>query len=177
MEDLLDKLRVYGEDSLSVKELLGIAISTRKTKDNSIKIAEKLINNNKDLTGDLGFLTQITINELVSQGLTLNQAYRLKAIAGIFKKMSYPMNVKKLEMNSSSDVADWFIPELRYEKSEIVKLVILTNRNVVLKILTLSKGTTSSATISPKDILSEPVKMKATRIILVHNHPSRRLYS
>ena len=66
------------------------------------------------------------------------------------------------------------MPELRFEKSEFVKIVILSNKNEVLKIATLSIGTSSSATISPKDILSEPVKMKASKIILVHNHPSRR---
>ena len=48
----------------------------------------------------------------------------------------------------------------------------ISHKNVVLKIATISIGTSNSATITPKDILSEPVKMKATRIILVHNHPS-----
>jgi DNA repair protein RadC len=66
------------------------------------------------------------------------------------------------------------MPELRFEKKEVVKLIILNNKNIVLKILNLSIGTSNSATISPKDILSEPIKMKANRIILVHNHPSRR---
>ena len=75
-------------------------------------------------------------------------------------------------MNSSTDVANLFMSELRFEKKEIVKLVILNNKNIVLKIINLSTGTSSSATISPKDVLSEPIKIKANRIILVHNHPS-----
>ena len=33
-------------------------------------------------------------------------------------------------------------------------------------------GGTNFANISIKDILAEPLKMKAPRIILVHNHPS-----
>ena len=90
----------------------------------------------------------------------------------MLKKSLYPISFKKFEMNSSADVAKFFIPELRYEKTEIVKIVILTNKNNVLKIETLSKGTSNGAMISPKDILSETIKMKATRFILVHNHPS-----
>lgn len=173
MKYLLEKLKVYGEDSLTNEELLSIVISKENTKDNNLKIAKNLIDNNKDFTGDLRFLMQISIYELMEQGLSFEQAARLKAMSGILKRLCYPISSNIIEINSSSDVANIFMPELRFEKFEIVKIVILTNKNVVIKIATLSMGTSNSATISPKDILSEPVKMKASRIILVHNHPSR----
>lgn len=172
MKDLLEKLKVYGEDSLTSEELLSIVISGKNSRNGDLKIAQNLINNNQDLTSDLQFLLQISIYELMEQGLSLEEAGRIKAVSGILKRLSYPINPKNLELNSSSDVANLFMSELRYEKSEIVKIVILTNKNLVLKIATLSIGTSNSATISPKDILSEPLKMKASRIILVHNHPS-----
>ena len=172
MEQLIEKFKVYGEEKLLTKELLSIAIWGESTNEEKLKIAENLINNNKDFTGDLRFLIAISFLELMEQGLTKEEALRAKAISGVLKRLFTPINVKNLEINSSRDVANLFMSELRFEKSEIVKLVILTNKNLVLKIMTLSKGTINSATVTPKDVLSEPIKMKAARIILVHNHPS-----
>ena len=45
-------------------------------------------------------------------------------------------------------------------------------KNILLRILDVSYGGTNSAVIEPKDILTEPTKMGAPKIILVHNHPS-----
>ena len=75
-------------------------------------------------------------------------------------------------INSSRDVADLFMDELRYEKREIVKLILLNSKNKVLRIKDISLGTTSFAVVDPKEVLSEAIRSKATRIILVHNHPS-----
>ena len=62
--------------------------------------------------------------------------------------------------------------ELKNEKREIVKVLILNTKNIVLKILDISYGSTNLAIIEPREILVEPIKMGAPRIILVHNHPS-----
>ena len=43
---------------------------------------------------------------------------------------------------------------------------------IVLKIKNIAYGGSNFANLSIKDILVEPIKMKAPKIILVHNHPS-----
>ena len=58
------------------------------------------------------------------------------------------------------------------EKKEIAKLVILNEKNEILKIHDIAIGGTNFAEIGMKDVLSEPIKMKAPKIILVHNHPT-----
>ena len=45
--------------------------------------------------------------------------------------------------------------ELKYEKREVVKLILLNNKNIVLKIKDISYGGTNFAMIEPKEILSE----------------------
>ena len=69
-------------------------------------------------------------------------------------------------------IADILIPELRYEKREIAKVVILNTKNVILRIINISLGGTNFTLLEPKDVLTEAVKMQAPKIILVHNHPS-----
>ena len=61
---------------------------------------------------------------------------------------------------------------MQYEKRELVKLVILSSRNEILKIKDISIGGANFVNLPVKDILSEPMKMEAPKIILVHNHPS-----
>ena len=41
-----------------------------------------------------------------------------------------------------------------------------------MRIINISFGGTNFASIAPKEILAEAVKMQAPKIILVHNHPS-----
>ena len=67
----------------------------------------------------------------------------------------------------------WVIDELdEFEKREKIKELILNSKNILIKILDISYGGTNSAIIDIKSILSEPIKMGAPKIILVHNHPS-----
>ena len=69
-------------------------------------------------------------------------------------------------------MANLLMNEMKYEKREKVKVLVLNTKNVLIKIIDVSYGGTNSAIIEPKDILAEPIKMRAPKIILVHNHPS-----
>ena len=64
------------------------------------------------------------------------------------------------------------MPEMRYEKREIAKVLLLNCKNLVLKIVDISLGGANFACLEPKDILAEALKLQAPKIILVHNHPS-----
>ena len=57
-------------------------------------------------------------------------------------------------------------------KNEILKIVMLNNKNIVRKISTIAVGNEGNIITNVKSILAEPVKMQIPRIILLHNHPS-----
>ncbi len=86
--------------------------------------------------------------------------------------MSMPLDVQELKINNSQDVADLLMDELKYEKREIAKILLLNSKNIVKKIVDLSFGGTNFAMLEPKDVLYEAVKAGTPRIIIVHNHPS-----
>ena len=62
--------------------------------------------------------------------------------------------------------------ELKVEKREKLKELILDSKNTLLKIIDISYGGTNSAQFNMKHILTEPIRMCAPKILLVHNHPS-----
>jgi DNA repair protein RadC len=169
-----EKLEKYGEESLSNAELLAIIIKTGTKEESSVGIAQKILNLNKNLdTKDLRFLQEISLEEFMQiKGIGKVKALQLKAICELTKRISRPINNKKDVIRTPKDVANLLMPELKYEKRELAKVIILNTKNVILRIINISLGGSNFACIEPKDVLVDAIKMQAPKIILVHNHPS-----
>ena len=168
-----EKLEMYGAKTLSNAELLAIIIKTGTSKETSVEVAQKILglsnNSNKD---DLRFLQELSIHEFMAiKGIGKVKAIQLKAVCELTKRISKPIN-NKIKIKNTKDIADLLMDELKYERQEIAKVVILNSKNIVLKISNISLGSTNFACIEPREVLSEAVKMQAPKIILVHNHPS-----
>jgi DNA repair protein RadC len=168
-----EKLEFYGEESLSNSELLAIILGSGTKKETSVNLAQKVLCLNNELSGnEFKFINDISLHELKKiKGIGRVKAIRIKAMFEIAKRLSKPLNYE-MTVNSSKDVAKIFMEELRFEKREVVKIVILNNKNKIIRIEDISLGGTNYAMLEPKDVLSEPIKMGAGKIILVHNHPS-----
>lgn len=168
MERPYEKLLMYGESFLTNSELLSIIIRTGTYKKSALEIAQYLINLNEN---SLRFLQTISINELKKiEGIGNIKAIELKAVGEIAKRINKPL--KNNQIKSQYDIAQLFMAELQNEKSEILKIVLLNQQNVIKKILTLAVGNENNISINIKNILAEPVKMQVPKIILIHNHPS-----
>jgi DNA repair protein RadC len=169
-----EKLEMYGAESLSNAELLAIIIKTGIKNETSINVAQNVLNLNKNSgKQDLRFLHEISINDFMNiKGIGKVKAIQLKAVGELTKRISKPINNNKIIIKNSEDVANLLIPEMKYEKREIAKVIILNSKNVILRIVDISIGGSNFACIEPKDVLSEALKMQAPKIILVHNHPS-----
>lgn len=168
-----ERLELYGEDSLSNSELLAIILGSGTKEETSINLAQRILCLNNELSGnDFRFINDISLEELKKiKGIGRVKAIRIKATFEIAKRLSRPLNYE-ITVNSSKDVAKIFMEELRFEKREIVKVVILNNKNKIVRIEDVSLGGTNYAMIEPKEVLSEVIKIGAGKIILVHNHPS-----
>ena len=168
-----EKLEMYGAETLSNAELLAIIIKTGTNKESSVLVAQKILALNKNYNkSDLRFLQEISIKEFMGiKGIGKVKAIQLKAICELTKRISKPID-SKVKIKNAKDVANLLMDELKYERQEIAKVIILNNKNVVLKIINISLGSTNFAYIEPREVLSEAVKMQAPKIILVHNHPS-----
>lgn len=169
-----EKLELYGPEMLSNAELLAIIIKTGTKNENSVTIAQKVLKlKNTTDKDDLRFLCDISIKEFMQiNGIGRVKAIQLKAIGELAKRISKPINKKRIKIKTTKDVADLLMSELRYEKREIAKVIILNNKNIVMRIINISLGGTNFASIAPKEVLAEAVKMQSPKIILVHNHPS-----
>lgn len=170
-----EKLLMYGEKALTDSELLSIIIKTGTKESSALEIARNLMKKAENFSGSLRFLQSMSIPELTNiRGIGKIKAIELKAVGEIAKRISKPFVGGNLKINSKQDIANLFMEELQNEKSEVLKVVLLNNKNIVKRILSIAVGNEENISINVKAIFSEPVKMQLPRIILVHNHPSRK---
>lgn len=169
-----EKLKMHGAETLTNSELLAIIIKNGTKEKTALDLAKEVLklNENKEKE-DLSFLQEISISEFMKiKGIGEIKAIQLLAVCELVKRINKPINRENIKIKDSKDVAQLFMNELKYEKREKVKLILLNSKNIVLKIKDISYGGTNFAMIEPKEILSEAIKLQAPKIILVHNHPS-----
>lgn len=135
-----EKLKLYGADKLSNSELLAIIIKTGTKQESVISLAQKVLNliDNKQ---NLRHLQEVSIEEFKSiKGIGEVKAIQLKAVCEFAKRMGQPLNSTKIIIRSPQDVANLMMEELRYEKKEEARVIILNIKNVVQKIVKVSQG-------------------------------------
>lgn len=173
LERPYEKLEIYGEKTLSNAELLAIIIKSGTKEETSVELAQRILKMNDTEDEDLNYLQTLTIEELMQiNGIGKVKAIQIKAVSELAIRMFKTSNYKKIVIKQPHDLAKILMSELKFERNEKVKLVILNNKNEILKIQEIAAGGSNFANVSMKDIMSEPIKMKAPKIILVHNHPS-----
>ena len=173
LERPYEKLEMYGEKALSDAELLAIIIKTGTREETAVQLAQKLLSLNNTTAENLNYLTTLTIQELTQiKGIGKVKAIQLKAIGEIAIRIFKTSNYKKTVIKFPQDLAKMLMSALSLKKEEVVKVVVLSNKNEVLKIEDVANGTINFVNIPMKDILYEPIRMKAPKFILVHNHPS-----
>ncbi len=173
LERPYEKLEWYGEKTLSNAELLAIIIKTGTKQETAVQLAQKILNLNETKQEGINFLRNITVEELMQiNGIGKVKAIQLKAVGELANRMTRPTSYQKIAIRNPYDLAKMIMEELRFEKKEIAKVVILNNKNEILKIKNVAVGGMNFNEFIIKDILEEPIRIGAPKIILVHNHPS-----
>ena len=169
-----EKLELYGAERLTNAELLAIIIKTGTREETAVSLAQRILKlNENNMIDDLTFLNKLTISELVKiKGIGKVKAIQILGVIELAKRINQPINTKEIKIKNTIDVVRLLMNELKNEKREKVKLVLLNSKNVIIRIKDISYGGTNFAYIDPKDILYEAIKEQAPKIILIHNHPS-----
>lgn len=157
-------------DTLDNAKLLALIIKPGLKFEKALNISNEILSYFES-NNSLNFLLDINYKELQKiKGIGKLRALRILAVVEIAKRIySYQCNNYKIKNNK--DVVKLF-SDLKYEKREFLKIVILNNKNNVLRIKTIAIGTCNSVYTDPKHILAEVVKLEAPKFILIHNHPS-----
>lgn len=169
LERPYEKLKMFGADKLSDSELLAIIIKNGTKDENSLQIASRVLN----LVNKLSDLQNLSIKELTKiKGIGEVKSIQIKAICELTKRMDNENKISKIKINRGKDVYNLLEKEMCFEKQEIVKVLVLNNKNEVVEIKDVVKGSNNYANFTINNIISENIKLQEPKLILVHNHPS-----
>ena len=135
-----EKLEIYGAQNLTNSELLAIIIKTGTKEDTAVGLAQKILKLNDGMNKeDLSFLQDISITDFTKiKGIGKVKAIQLLAVCELAKRINRPINKQNIKINNSNDVAKLLMNELKHEKREKAKLVLLNGKNIIIKIVDIS---------------------------------------
>lgn len=84
-------------------------------------------------------------------------------------------NDEVIKLNNSSDVYELVKDELSNSDREMLLSVMLTNKNQLIGVETVSIGSVSATAMLPREVFKSAILANAVSIILCHNHPSGEL--
>lgn len=108
-------------------------------------------------------------------GLGPNSILPLKVVHEVARRYLRSKSTSEVFFNSPKEVFDYLLYELKGEKREIFMVLYLANNNRVLSIERLSEGTITESAIYPREIFGRAYSLGASKLVLVHNHPSGNL--
>ena len=166
----VEKTVSKGVSALSNSELLAILLGSGTREKSAIGLAEDVIS--KDIEG-ISYLAESSVQELMSiNGIGQSKAARIMAAVELGKRIATAPRTKRMGVESSESIARMFIEDMRYEKRELFKALLLNPRGEIISVETISVGELTSTLVHPREVFNQAVKKSAAGIVFVHNHPS-----
>jgi len=167
-----EKCIEHGAVSLSNAELLAVILRSGTKGLSALDLAHHLLSPKH---GDDGILNlhHFTFQQLKSiKGIGSVKAIQILCLSELSKRLSKASAKKGLRLQCPSSIADYFMEDMRHQKQEILKLLMVDSKSNLLGESEMSKGTVNASLISPRELFIEALEKHATGIILAHNHPS-----
>jgi DNA repair protein RadC len=166
-----ERLAKLGGDALSDAQLLAILIGSGSSGANksAIDICRDLLK----VFGSLDNLDRASVHELCKvKGIGLAKATQIKAALEVGKRMASARSGNTAKMTTSRAFVEYFAPFMKNLRKEVVKVALLDNKLKIIKDFVISEGSINSSIVHPREVMIPAIKESATRIVLVHNHPS-----
>ncbi len=168
-----EKLEKYGANRLTDAELLAIILKSGTRNISSVKLAQNILHN--DFLKEQGFnvLKNLSITELTKyDGIGKVKAIQILALFEISKRINLTSKNVKDKIKSPDMAYELLRSDMEDLKQETIKTIIMNRKADVVAVVTNAIGGQSKIVLTPKEVLSEPIKQMASSIILAHNHPS-----
>ena len=132
-------------------------------------VANKLMKEYQSIYGVVMNTAEVDTKNI--KGFGRRKLSRLACIKEIIFRINMEKAKTLTQISSPNDVLTYFkdMEDLRQEE---IRLIMLNTKNKIIAHKTISKGTVNASVVTPREIFFPAIKMMASSIILVHNHPS-----
>ena len=161
----------YGPETLSDAELFAIFLRTGTIGENVTDMSNRLI-----AEYGLDKLFECSLKELQKiKGIGPGKAMQILAMSELgkrFNQIKQYNNKNQKKISCAEDVFNYFHERLKDKKEEHFYILMLNTQNYIIGEQLVSKGILDASLIHPREIFKPAIKNSASKIILVHNHPS-----
>ncbi|MCR5214783.1 MAG: DNA repair protein RadC [Eubacterium sp.] len=171
-EKPVEKLIEYGPDKLSDAELLAIILRSGTRDMNVITLSQLILNSHPVYKGLRGLNFRDVYNLMEIPGVGRTKACQIIAITEISKRITSEGVRESRGLHSSSDIADYFMEQVRYLGKERVYAVFLNSAMDYIHKILISEGSIDRSIVSAREIFHQALKVNARYVVLIHNHPS-----
>ena len=169
MKNLLDKLRARGVGALSDSELLGIVMGDGGEQADMAGYAGRVIG----AVGGLGELGRCDFSRLrMTEGMGAMLAARVAAASELGRRMVASEVRQRQRIETERDVDELFRPYMESLRHEECWVLYLSSANEIIERTRMSQGGVQGTVVDSRLVVKRALELLASRIILVHNHPS-----
>lgn len=164
-----ERLEQLGAEALSDVELLAMLIRSGSKQKDVLEVSFELLAE----AGSLSNLAKWTIEDFIHvHGIGRVKALQLKTVMEISNRvLRAHVEAPKL-MDSPDKVFQFFQPMTLSLEVEKFWMLALNRKNHLIKAKEVTSGTVSGSLVHPRECFREAIKLNASAVIFVHNHPS-----
>lgn len=164
-----ERLVHYGEEALTLRELLAVLLSSGQKGRSSLEYAQ-------DLLGTFGSLEGIKgagMEELSHvPGIGLAQACRIKAALELGKRLTLSRQNPRRAIKTGGDIVDFCRPWFHQKEKECFLTLALDAKHRVLRLFLTATGSLLSCPVHPREVFRPLIREGAVAFAVAHNHPS-----
>lgn len=167
-----EKCEKFGAANLTDVELLAVLLRSGTKGESSLQLARRILHPSFAASGILN-IHQWSYEQLRRvKGIGKVKAIQILCISELAKRLAQAGASEELSFDNAKSIASYYMEEMRHQRQENLKLLLLNTKSRLIGTTDISKGTVNASIISPRELFVEALQKNAVYIILLHNHPS-----
>lgn len=164
-----EKALKFGVTTLGNRELIAVVLRCGSRQHSALEVADDILCHFSSL-GELG---KASLQELMDiDGVKQVKAIELQAAFELGRRIEFDKIQQLDKIESPLDLVNWLSQLIGFETQEHFIVVFLNQKHQVLSYKTLFVGTLTNASVHPREIFKEAMRIGCAKIICAHNHPS-----
>ncbi len=164
-----EKLARVGAEALGDNELVALLIGSGMRARNALIVAQDVIAAGDGVAG----LARMGIDELCRiKGVGQSRASRLLAAIELGRRALFGDRGRRPQMLTTADLVRYLLPRYSGFSVERFGVLLLDQRQRVIRSAILSTGTIEGSVSHPRDVFRVAMLGSASRVVVFHNHPS-----
>lgn len=165
-----EKMMNKGEQSLSDAELLAILIGSGNKDESAVELMKRVLSACDNNLNTLAKWQQKDYQQF--KGIGQAKSITIMAALELGRRRKQQEVRQKIQIKNSKDVYELYQSVMCDLSKEEFWVLLLNNNSRIIGNIKINSGGVDNVYIDVREVLREALLQRATRIVIVHNHPS-----